>query len=108
MLPLDILDKSAKDVLRENGISPESIDAAVFTDLDRDKKYCSAWLAFSKSEGSVFYFSTDGKIFEKYWIERIVILSADPFCSPFSTHYKSPVFHLKYCMHKSRGHASVI
>jgi len=66
MLPLDILDKSAKDVLKENGISPESIDAAVFTDLDRDKKYCSAWLAFSKSEGSVFYFSTDGKIFEKY------------------------------------------
>ena len=30
----------------------------------------------------------NGKIFEKYWIERIAILPADPFCSPFSTHYK--------------------
>jgi len=40
MLPLDVLDKQAEEILAANNVSLEKIDMAVMVDLNFDEKYC--------------------------------------------------------------------
>ncbi len=66
MLPLDVLDKQAEEMLAANNVSLEKIDMAVMIDLDSNEKYCISWLAYSKADNAVYHISPNENSFKKY------------------------------------------
>ncbi|MBO4220485.1 MAG: ATP-binding cassette domain-containing protein [Clostridia bacterium] len=69
MLPLDILDKNAEEILDKHGLSMDQIEMAVMIDLDREEKYSQNWLVFSSRSRSVYYFTGDGAVFDTYDVD---------------------------------------
>jgi len=66
MLPLDVLDKQAEEILAANNVSLEKIDMAVMVDLNFDEKYCISWLAYSKAYNEVYLISPSENSLKRY------------------------------------------